>query len=75
MKDKGIEFLNKWLNDKYYYNTIYKFLTYNKLMDFLTNLKKDIDIAWMNYNKESKNIVTLPEEIKKLFESVEWKEE
>ncbi len=74
--DDGIESLNHWLDAECYDDSVLKFPTYSRLMEFLTGLKKDIDEAWANYNEEKKhNIGTVFKEIERLFESVEGKEE
>ncbi len=68
----GVELLNHWLENGYYDNEVIKFPNYNRLLEFLTGLKEDIELAWENYNKEKEYAKTAFEEIKKLFQPVEY---
>jgi len=73
--NEGIKSLNDWLCGEYYDDSVMEFTTYYNLMEFITNLKDDIERAWGNYNEEKKPARTTFEKIKRLFQPVMWKEE
>jgi len=49
--NKGIESLNYWIGTERYDNSVMAFSTYDRMMEYLAVLKKDMEKVWANYNK------------------------
>ncbi len=73
-RNDGISSLNRWIGCERYNDEIITFSNYNNLMEFLKKLKKDVELAWTNYNKENKYTKEAYNGIKKLFLPLSWKE-
>ncbi len=44
-------------------------------MNYLGEVKKDVDLAWEQYNKECNELTESVEKIKELFSEYEWTEQ